>query len=210
MSNFISPLRYPGGKRNLRDHILKIINLNQPITYLIEPYSGGGAISLELLTNNIVKEIYLNDIDENLFCFWKSALTHTHEFIQKILDTPVTLEQWNIERKILFDLEERKNHSIIDIGFSTFFLNRCNRSGMIRKSTGPIGGREQRGKWKIDARFNKSKLIERFIKINRFKNRIHISCFDALEFISSHEIKRLINNSIFYLDPPYFEQGPMT
>ncbi len=63
-----------------------------------------------------------------------------------------------------------------------FFLNRTNISGVIKG--GIIGGYKQLGKYKIDARFNKSDLIDRIHKIASFKHRIVVSNLDGLAFIN--------------------------
>ena len=95
---------------------------------------------------------------------------------------------------------------MIEVGFSTFFLNRCNRSGIITKA-GPIGGIEQKGQYKIDCRFNKTNLIKRIKDIANRANDIEIYNEDTLEFIRRNLQRLQENHSFMYLDPPYYKKG---
>lgn len=70
---------------------------------------------------------------------------------------------------------------MLTIGFSTFFLNRTNRSGILKG--GVIGGKNQEGQWKLDARYNKSDLISRIQKISKNRERIDLYNMDAIDFI---------------------------
>ena len=196
---FYSPLRYPGGKSSLASLFDRIIIKNnlENVTY-VEPYAGGAGASLSLLMCNKVGQIIINDLDKAIYSFWKSAIFNSDKFIEKINSTSVDIKQWYKQKKNYRD----KNSSELDLGFATFFLNRTNRSGIIEG--GPIGGLGQKGKWKIDARFNKNNLIERIRKIALYKNKIKVSRFDGIDLIK--RIKK-INNVFVYLDPPYYEKG---
>ena len=198
---FYSPLRYPGGKGKILSFMIDLIKLNklEKIEY-VEPYVGGAAVALGLLLNNMVSKIYINDSDKAIYAFWDSVLNYTDEFIQKIEKTPITVEEWRIQKSIYNNIEQ---HSDLDIGFSAFFLNRCNRSGVLKG--GIIGGYEQKGNWKIDARFNKQDLIKRIEKIALHKDKIQLYNEDTADLLEKH--KETFKNCILYLDPPYYEKG---
>lgn len=198
---FYSPLRYPGGKGKILSFMIDLIKLNklENIEY-IEPYAGGAAVAVGLLLNNMVSQIHINDSDKAIYAFWDSVLNYTNEFIQKIEETPITVEEWRIQKSIYNNIEQ---YSVLDIGFSAFFLNRCNRSGVLKG--GIIGGYEQNGKWKIDARFNKTELISRIKRIAEYKEKIHLYNKDTAELLENNKIK--FKNCILYLDPPYYEKG---
>ncbi len=198
---FYSPLRYPGGKGKILSFMIDLIKLNklENIEY-VEPYVGGAAVALGLLLNNMVSKIYINDSDKAIYAFWDSVLNYTDEFIQKIEKTPITVEEWRIQKSIYNNIEQ---HSDLDIGFSAFFLNRCNRSGVLKG--GIIGGYEQKGNWKIDARFNKQDLIKRIERIALHKDKIQLYNEDTADLLEKH--KETFKNCILYLDPPYYEKG---
>lgn len=203
MSRTASPLRYPGGKACLYDLAVEFLAINSlhQRSY-VEPYSGGCGLALSLLFDGHVAQIHLNDIDRSIWAFWKSVLDHTTELLYRIETTAVTVKEWERQRAIQL---QKETASVVDLGFSTFFLNRTNRSGIIH-SGGVIGGKAQSGAWKLDCRFNKADLMERIDRVGRYRGRISIYNEDAEVFLT-----RLGNTipatSVVYVDPPYFEKG---
>ena len=195
-----SPLRYPGGKWRLTDCFESVVKLNfdSPPVY-IEPYAGGSSLALSLLFSGTVSEIYLNDLDPAIHAFWFCVLRHTQELCERIDRVAVTPQEWR-KQKALY----AKGSSVgtLALGFSTFFLNRTNHSGIL--NGGMIGGKRQRGEWKLDARFNRHELIRRVQKIASFGDRIHLTCQDAVRFLTHRKFRK---NSLIYLDPPYFHAG---
>jgi len=194
-----SPLRYPGGKSILSGFFLDLIEENDlsGCTY-IEPYAGGAGSALSLLFLEKVDRIVINDLDKAIYSFWNSALKFSDQFIEKLTCTEVSVEEWKKQKKIY----QGRSSDEFALGFATFYLNRTNHSGIM--NGGPIGGIDQRGKWKIDARFNKDNLIEKIKKISLYKNRIEVSNLDGINLMKNIDE----NESIFvYLDPPYFEKG---
>ncbi len=199
---FLSPLRYPGGKRRLVNFMKAIIQDNNLLgCEYVEPYAGGASVGLALLMDGYVSRIHINDVDRAVYAFWYSVLHKTEELSQLIRETPVTMKEWYRQRKIQ---ERKKSVSLVELGFSTFFLNRTNRSGII--SGGVIGGKEQNGNWKLDCRFNKFDLVKRIRKISEYKRSISLYNMDASAFVQI-ELQKLKSNSLVYLDPPYYVKG---
>lgn len=196
-----SPLRYPGGKYKLYSYVATLVKENNCSTY-IEPFCGGAAVALELLFDGFVKDIIINDYDYTLFCFWDSILNKTDDFIKLIENVNVTIDEWNIQKAVRNNID---THNNLEIGFSTFFLNRTNRSGIIDKA-GPIGGLKQDGKYPIDCRFNKAQLIAQIRKIAEYKKHISIYNLEALDFIDRVILHK--NKSFVFFDPPYYSKGP--
>jgi DNA adenine methylase len=199
---FYSPLRYPGGKGKLAEYIQLILakNFLSDCEY-VEPYAGGASVALSLLFNEYVQKIYINDIDKSIYAFWHSVLYNTEELCELIHNTPLNMKVWQTQHSIQ---KLKNNIPLLVLGFSTFYLNRCNRSGIIKG--GVIGGKAQNGKWKIDARFNKKDLINRIIRIARYRDRIKLFNLDAIEFTLkiANEVSQ---RAFFYFDPPYFIKG---
>lgn len=199
---FYSPLRYPGGKGKVADYFKQIFkdNLLYDGVY-VEPYAGGASVALSLLFNEYASKIIINDIDRSIFSFWYSVLNKPEELCKLIWDTPVNMDTWFIQKQIQ---KEKSRNSLIKVGFATFFLNRTNRSGIL--NAGAIGGQNQTGNWKIDARFNKKELIGRILKIASYKEKIELRNSDAIDLIKSLK-KTLPEKSLFYFDPPYYIKG---
>ena len=203
MCAFYSPLRYPGGKAKLTNYISQVMELNDLSgSCYAEPYAGGAGIAMSLLLTKRVKQVFLNDLNKSVHSFWYSLLHQPDELCRLIRDTPVNMEQWQKQQEIQTN---HANCSILDLGFSTFFLNRTNRSGIIH-NCGVIGGYKQEGKWKMDARYNKDNLIERIIKIAEFAHRISLSNLDAIDFINDI-LPSIPKRALVYLDPPYYVKG---
>lgn len=202
MSRFVSPLRYPGGKLKVVDYIRRLYEVNNLCdgTY-VEPYAGGASVALTLLFNEYVAKIKINDIDRSIFAFWHSVLNETEALCRMIADTPVNLEIWSTQQEVQKHKEESE---LLDLGFSTFFLNRTNRSGIL--CGGVIGGKDQNGSFKIDARYNKSELIERIESIAEYADRIELTSIDAVDLLKS--LKHPSPKTFVYLDPPYYVKGP--
>lgn len=198
---FYSPLRYPGGKGKLAPLMELLIEKtgHRGGTY-VEPFAGGAGIALELLEKDIVKDIVINDLDKGIYSFWRAILTETDRFIYDIRNIALTIDEWNNQRAIV----ENCNKYSYELGFATFYLNRTNRSGIIKG--GVIGGIEQNGHWKMDARFNREGLINRISIIANRKAHIHIYNKDVCSFIH-HYLPKYEQNAFVYFDPPYFGKG---
>ena len=198
---FYSPLRYPGGKGKLEPFMELLIRQTGHLggTY-VEPFAGGAGIALELLEKGIVSDIVINDLDKGIYSFWRAILSETDRFINDIRNVELTIDEWNRQREIIDDCSRYS----YELGFATFYLNRTNRSGIIKG--GVIGGTEQNGNWRMDARFNREALIERIIKIAKRKNHIHLYNKDVNSFIQNY-LPRYQHNAFVYFDPPYFGKG---
>jgi len=199
-----SPLRYPGGKGKLAPFLKTLFRYNNLCdgTY-VEPYAGGAAIGLALLLGGYAWEIIINDIDPLVHAFWWSVLNDSESLSRKIKDTPVGMETWNRQKLVHLHPEQ---HSKTDIGFATFFLNRTNRSGIL--NAGVIGGKDQEGPYKIDARYNKEDLLERISLIAKYKGRIKLFNLDAYDLIN-RLLPALTPKCLLYFDPPYFNKGKL-
>ncbi|MBH0074666.1 DNA adenine methylase [Pseudoalteromonas sp. SWYJ118] len=196
-----SPLRYPGGKAKLTAYVLETLKLNnlESGTY-VEPFAGGAAIAWYLLINKHVKHVYINDLNPSIHAFWHSVLNETDALCELISNTQVDIEQWHLQKAIQHD----EKSTLLQRGFSTFFLNRTNRSGIIK--AGVIGGLNQDGNYKIDCRFNKLRLIEQIKKIAEYKNSICLTNLDAAEFLDE-VLPHVENKCLVNIDPPYYVKG---
>lgn len=200
-----SPLRYPGGKAVLTKFLADVIRLNgvQDGVY-VEPFAGGAGAALNLLFTENISKIIINDADPCIFAFWKSILSQHKRFVQLIQNTEINIDEWYRQRAIYLSPQQ---HSLIKVGFATFYLNRCNRSGILRNG-GPIGGFDQTGNWKIDARFNKPELISRINTIHDYRERIEVFNMDAIDFLKEKIVSSPeASHMLVYLDPPYYAKG---
>lgn len=169
-------------------------------TAYAEPYAGGAGLALHLLLEGYVQKIFINDLDPNIYLFWKAVLNRTDEFCSWIEEVPINLETWKYYKETYKKGIEADE---FEIAKTTFYLNRTNISGVL--DAGPIGGYSQTAKYKIDARFNKKDLISKIRVIASRKHDIFLSNYDGMDFIKS--LNRKHSDIFIYLDPPYVEKG---
>ena len=198
-----SPLRYPGGKSKLAPFIrlvLKKLRLENCV--YIEPFAGGAGIALDLLINGDVDTIVINDWDKAIASFWKAVVTEPERFIDSIKRIPLTVTEWERQKAIY---ENHSANNSFALGFSTFYLNRTNRSGII-SGGGLIGGVQQKGNWSMSARFNKKSLIERIKMIAQRRRDIRVYNKDFFSFVKNY-LPKYQDNAFMYIDPPYFNKS---
>lgn len=201
-----SPLRYPGGKAKLTDFLVAVLKCNglrEP--HYVEPYAGGAGAALRLLFEEYVETITINDADPRIRCFWQAVTRYNDAFLGLLERIDATIEEWRHQRAIY---EKRDLRKVLELGFATFFLNRTTRSGIIHNG-GPIGGYDQTGNFKIDARFNRTQLIRRIQRIGAYSDRISTSGVDGLALLKKINHSHVKAKRTFvYLDPPYYAKGP--
>lgn len=210
-----SPFRYPGGKTQLYNFILHLLDINNISGTYIEPFAGGAGVAIKLLINNKVQNIWINDYDISIYSAWFYILNEPEKMIRLIQSVPFdyksghtygkkeSLEFWQHQKEIY--LTRKDSGLSIELAFATLFLNRTNRSGII--SGGPVGGINQAQKVQIYARFNKKTLIQKITKIAHLRNHIKLTNLDAVDLIHSLKNSDLSNNTFIFFDPPYFKQG---
>lgn len=194
-----SPLRYPGGKNKLSSFIAKICLDNKINGHYVEPYSGGAAVALFLLLEGFVEKITINDKDRSIYAFWHSVLNNTNKLCNLIENAELNIPEWRKQKEIQAN---KKKADLLSLGFSTFYLNRTNRSGII--NAGVMGGIEQNGNYLMDCRFNKVELIQRIRNISKHKKNIRLYRKDAIKLIDKIQEEAKNENIIFYFDPPYY------
>ncbi|MBI2407417.1 MAG: DNA adenine methylase [Gemmatimonadetes bacterium] len=198
-----SPLRYPGGKAKLTPFFKRLLELNNLCDgHYAEAYAGGSGLALSLMYAEYVRYIHINDIDRAVYAFWHSVLNRTDDLCRLIERRPLNPDEWRRQRRIV---ESKNDADLFELGFAAFYLNRTSRSGIIA-SGGMIGGNKQRGRWKLDARFNRAALVERVRRVASYRCRITLTHLDAIDFLGTMAIE-LPDSSLTYLDPPYFVKG---
>jgi len=199
---YYSPLRYPGGKRKLSNYMKLILWQNDLLgAHYVEPYAGGSAVALAVLFEGYASHIHINDLNRSVYAFWHSVLFETESLCRRIRETPVTVDEWHHQQAI----QERASEvPLLDLGFSTFFMNRTNRSGII--TGGMIGGNNQRGPYKLGARYHVEHLINRIQRVASHGSQVSLYNQDACLFMAKI-LPTLPPSALVYLDPPYWTKG---
>lgn len=215
MSRTESPLRYPGGKTQLYNFVEECLMINNVNDLYIEPFAGGAGLALKLLFNQKVNTIWINDYDYQVYSMWYAILNEPDKLIDLIEKTPFDYKKghdinsknsinfWKSEKQY-YEKNKDKKYSA-DLAYSTLFLNRTNTSGII--SGGPLGGYLQNKSTQLYARFNKTTLCNKIIKIHSFRNRIILTNYDGLKLIPKINREKVSDRTFIFFDPPYYNQG---
>lgn len=197
-----TPLRYPGGKARFAPLIAGVIADNKLTGgHYLEPYAGGAGVALTLLVDGIVEHVHINDADPAIADFWRAATMYSEQLVAMVASEPVSIDAWHHWRGVML---ETISGSAVERGFATLFLNRTNRSGILKG--GVIGGKAQTGEYKISARFMREELCTRLERIGAIANKIHVYEEDAHQLLlRCHQF--LPTKSLVYLDPPYYVKG---
>ena len=197
-----TPLRYPGGKALFAPFIADVMSQNGLAGgHYLEPYAGGAGVALELLFHGHASHVHINDLDAAVHSFWYAATKQPDELLKLLNDTPITMAQWFKWRSIL---RGEVAADVVERGFATLFMNRTNRSGILKG--GVIGGLAQSGSYKLDARFKKDVLAARIRKVANHASQITVYSEDALTLLKRSRTF-LPKRSLIYLDPPYYVKG---
>jgi DNA adenine methylase len=165
----------------------------------VEPFAGGAGAALKLLTDEYVDEIVLNDLNPGIAAFWRAVFDETDALAKMVETSEVTIDQWHIQKRVYEAVDHKATD--LELGYATFFMNRTNRSGIL--GARPIGGLRQTGRWKMDARFNRSNLAARIRYLGRYRNRVHVMQEDGVSSTSAF----LGPDALVYADPPYVVRG---
>lgn len=197
-----TPLRYPGGKARFAPLIAEVIAFNNLTGgHYLEPYAGGAGVALSLLVDEIVEHVHINDADPAIADFWRTATQQSDQLVAMVASEPISMDAWHHWRGVMLG---NVSGSELERGFATLFMNRTNRSGILKG--GVIGGKAQAGSYKINARFMREELCSRLERIGAHADGIHVYEEDAHQLLlRCHQF--LPAKSLVYLDPPYYVKG---
>ena len=197
-----TPIRYPGGKSKIYPLVKSIIDQNGygDRTYC-EAFAGGAGLAVKLLLKGDVPSVIINDLDRAVWCMWVAIVNHGEELCSFIDSAELTVEEWRGHR------ETYRNPDGVDdleLGKAAFYLNRTNVSGIL--DGGLIGGADQAGSYKMDARFPREGLKRKVRAIAARREDIELHRLDAEELI--RDVISVRDDLFCYFDPPYVQKGP--
>lgn len=192
-----TPLRYPGGKARFAPLIAEVMHINNLVGgHYLEPYAGGAGVALILLIDGIVEKIHINDADPAVAVFWRMATQQSIALSNMVANEPLTMEAWHHWKSVMLG---EVLATELERGFATLFMNRTNRSGILK--AGVIGGKAQTGTYKLGERFMRDELCTRLERIGGHASAIHVYEEDAHQLLLRCH-KFLPTKSLVYLAPP--------
>jgi DNA adenine methylase len=192
-----SPFRYPGGKTWLIPVVRQWIGQeHKPVAELIEPFAGGGIVSLTAAFESLAEHITMVEKDEEIAAVWEVLLNGKNKWLaDKIISYDLTVEN------VKTDLEktDKQTH---DIALCTILKNRIFHGGILAKGSGMIKHGEN-GKG-ITSRWYPKTLYDRITAIDYVKEKITFIAGDAFDILNERQDD---HNAYFFIDPPYTVAG---
>jgi len=192
-----SPFRYPGGKTWLIPTVRQWLKQeNKSVIELIEPFAGGGIVSLTAAFEKLATHITMVEMDEEIAAVWKIILYGKNKWLaDKILSYELT--HTNVKAEL-----DNPDKQLQDVAFCTILKNRVFHGGILAKGSGMIKNGEN-GKG-ITSRWYPKTLHDRIIAIGFVKDKINFVTGDAFD-----TLKQNLNNeeAYFFIDPPYTIAG---
>jgi DNA adenine methylase len=188
-----SPFRYPGGKTwfvpYLRDWLRSKSKLP---TRFIEPFGGGGIISLTVAFERLAKHAVFAELDPGVAAVWRVVLNGHAEWLAKeILGFELSKE--NVRRVL-----DASAETVREKAFQTILRNRVQRGGIMAAGAGLVKtGENGRG---LMSRWYPETLARRIREINHLKDRLTFVEGDGFALL---EEQRADKDAVFFIDPPY-------
>lgn len=192
-----SPFRYPGGKTWLIPTVRRWLKQDSKKTeLLIEPFAGGGIVSLTAAFEKLAEHITMVELDEEIAAVWEVILSNENKWLaEKIFSFDFTYE--NIKREL-----DNPNKRLNDHAFCTILKNRVFHGGILAKGSGMIKNGEN-GKG-ISSRWYPKTLRDRILAIDYVRHNIDFLTGDAFEVLENNLENK---NAYFFIDPPYTVAG---
>lgn len=192
-----SPFRYPGGKTWLIPIARKWFSSASDNAELIEPFAGGGIISLTAAAENYFNHIIMTELDEDVAAVWETIFSEKdYDWLSnKILNFIVTPENIN-------EVELHANEGTKERAFSTIVRNRTNHGGILAKGSGKIKTGE--GGKGLSSRWYPETLVRRITEANKLRDKIQFINEDAFNIMRQQQNN---SNAYFFIDPPYTIAG---
>jgi len=192
-----SPFRYPGGKTWLIPTVRQWLKQeNNTVKELIEPFAGGGIVSLTAAFEKMAEHITMVELDEEIAAVWEVILNGKNKWLaDKIYSYELTHS--NVKAEL-----ENPNKELQDIAFCTILKNRVFHGGILAKGSGMIKNGEN-GKG-ITSRWYPKTLRDRILAINYIKDKINFISGDAFNVLERNLSNK---NAYFFIDPPYTIAG---
>lgn len=192
-----SPFRYPGGKTWFVPTFRRwIASLKSRPRILVEPFAGGGIISLTALFENLVERVVMVELDDEVAAVWETVVNGDAEWLaNRILTFPMTREA--VEEEL-----QKPSTTKREKAFQTILKNRTLHGGILAEGSRFIRHGEN-GKG-IGSRWYPKTLAQRLINLNHIVGRIDFRCDDGLKVMMEFASRE---DAIYFIDPPYTAGG---
>lgn len=191
-----SPFRYPGGKTWLVPYLRAWLRSLARPQLFIEPFVGGGIISLSVGFENLADGVAMVELDEDVAAVWKTLLSKDAKWLsEKILDFDISVEAVRAELA-------KPTRSTRQRAFHTILKNRTYHGGILAHGSGLVklgeGGKGIKSRWYA------ATLSQRILNIWEIRSRFQFSQADGLAYMAERVGEK---STVFFIDPPYTAGG---
>ena len=191
LKSYKTPLRYPGGKSRALSKLFQFIPDLKDYTEFREPFLGGGSVAIEIGKRYPHIDIWVNDLYEPLYNFWKVLQSDG----QKLRDILIQLKQRHSDpgsaKQLFLDAKDYLAKPVgnsIDRAVSFYVVNKCSFSGLTENSA--FSKQASESNFSVNGI---EKLPEYSLMIKKWK----ITNLSYEHMLSDEE------ETYIYLDPPY-------
>ncbi len=192
-----SPFRYPGGKTWLIPYVRQWLGAcSSQSKELIEPFAGGGIVSLTAVAEKRVRQALMIEVDENVAAVWQTIFSDDAQWLaNKIVAFSVT--KANVE-----SLLARTPSCLREKAFAVLLKNRVSHGGILANGAGLLKHGEN-GKGLL-SRWYPQTLRSRILDIQKYKARVSFVRGDGLQILRDNAHR---TDTLFFIDPPYTVAG---
>ena len=192
-----SPFRYPGGKTWFVPTFRQWIATMYPKPeILVEPFAGGGIISLTALFENLVQKAIIIELDDEIAAVWKSIVKGDAEWLANRILT------FELSREAVINEIKRLPRTQKEKAFQTILKNRTFHGGILAEGSGFLRyGENGKG---IHSRWYPATIAKRILNLNHIAGKIDFRCHDGLKVMQEFSNR---HDTIYFIDPPYTAGG---
>lgn len=192
-----SPFRYPGGKTWFVPTFRHWVATTYPKpTLLVEPFAGGGIISLTALFEKMVQKAVMVELDDDIAAVWESIVNGDIEWLANRIIT------FDLSKEAVINEIRKIPNTQREKAFQTILRNRTLHGGILAEGSGFLKyGEDGKG---IHSRWYPATIAKRLLNLNHIANRIDFRCDDGLKVMQKFTDSR---DAIFFIDPPYTAGG---
>jgi DNA adenine methylase len=208
--------RYPGGKTKISKIICDRINAEYQLyncTSYVEPFFGSGAIGFRLLDNNLINNIWINDLDNGIASIWNTILYDKDSLIRIINNYEPKVEDFYNFKEKLLSKNNCTSWTDLEYAFMKIAIHQMSFSGLGSMAGSPIGGKNQLGKdgspkkYTVDCRWSPKTLEKNINRCYEYLSKSNILHGKCTSLHYDKVLSSCDDESYIYLDPPYYEIG---
>ncbi|WIG61338.1 MAG: D12 class N6 adenine-specific DNA methyltransferase [Ktedonobacterales bacterium] len=192
-----SPFRYPGGKTWLIPRVRRWLRSRHPLSaLLIEPFAGGGIVSLTAAFEKLAEHILMVELDDQVAAVWHTIIEGDADWLA------LQIAQFELTPEEVATALANDDPTPQAKAFRTILKNRVQRGGILAPGAGLIKyGEDGRG---LASRWYPTTLKRRILDIARVRERLTFIEGDGLDVMRAFAHH---DDAVFFIDPPYTAAG---